>query len=369
MGNICDCGDPQSMHRASKYGCRHVDCVCAKFSLDIQATKKAKAEADHGTVPETGEPDAVERMVERDHADLGGHVELAAGGIIREPLGVLGPLARDLDELERTDPQVAAAAEQLDDAASKILARAQLGIPAAEAQAERLAKAEQERDTARAETAGVRELLDLALVERDTVLADNQELTGTRDELTSGSLALKAELASARQEIDRLIAQQGDVRQAAEEKVRAALAGQPPHLATALAEALADKELAEGRLAEANQNITALRESLNGSAATASVALRDLAEVRTELDNLRMTRDRAESELAEARQVIEAIEEDRPVPTAAPSEIHAVVDSYTRWFCQPITGCGEQYEIQQDDDYCICGKELLAVTVTTAITL
>jgi hypothetical protein len=317
MGNICECGDPQSQHRASKYGCRALECVCTKYVLDIPATKRARFAADHGAV----EPDA-DAVLAR--------VALPLIEIQPEPVA---------DDGVPEEPRVLNAAERgpqpippgwSPDGASMLT---------------RLVKAERERDEKAAalsnalkcfddlQTAAGRKYEDLG-AERDEALARVRELEQDIDRDT-GEHKLAAELASAKQELERL-----------------------------RAVPVPDVDL-EGRLAEARAELDVLRESLKGSASTANVALRDLAEARTEVDNLRLSRDAAESQRAEARQVIEAMEEDRPT-TVAPTG--NVIDTYTRWFCQPITGCGGQYEIEQDDNYCACGKQLLAITVTAAIT-
>jgi hypothetical protein len=70
---------------------------------------------------------------------------------------------------------------------------------------------------------------------------------------------------------------------------------------------------------------------------------RQLAEARTEIDNLRTSRDLAERQLAEARAERDGA---RDGSLLLASELTAstpaanVLAEYTRWFCQPITGCG-----------------------------
>jgi hypothetical protein len=312
MGNICECGDPQSQHRASKYGCRALECVCTKYVLDIPATKRARFAADHGTV----EPDA-DAVLAR--------VALPVIEIQPEPVA---------DDGVPEEPRVLNAAERgpqpippgwSPDGASTLA---------------RLAQVERERDEALAKLA--KPCGQCHPCENSGALQDLQAVADSSD-------LLRTELASAKQELERL-----------------------------RAVPVPDVDL-EGRLAEARAELDVLRESLKGSASTATVALRDLAEsrgevdrcmqqqgltlrdlaeARTEVDNLRLSRDAAESQLAEARGVIDFMDGERAAPAASAGNVLA---SYDRWFCQPITGCGKTAH-QPDDDH-ECGP-LIRATVT-----
>jgi hypothetical protein len=133
---ICFCGHPKSQHKRERDGCRAVDCGCAKFEVDLKASAEAQG------------------------------VEL-----MRVEAAVLPVLEAEAAKSRRI-----------------------LGIPAAEAQAERLAKAEQEREELRIRLTNEHQGT-LALLDRRNV-----ELRLERDaqvKLRQGLLAAEAELAEA----------------------------------------------------------------------------------------------------------------------------------------------------------------------------
>ncbi len=303
MGNICDCLDPQSMHKASKYGCRNPECGCAKYVFDADATRKAFTE-----------PDAA---------------DVLAKVLPVEPVADDGvpddELARDLEELEASDPAVREAAQRLDEVTSEILD--------GESTSAALARVKQERDEALIEARNA-EGLRLATVDRLTVsermlanaIEERDRFVSAADKLSDSWLDVKAQLADS-----------------------AAANG-------LLVEALHDAEDGVKRLQKVNADLQ-----------------RVLAEARTEVDNLRLTRDTAESALAqacaqlvEARDDITLLENTDPLP---PVRTANVLDVTTTWLCQTVTGCGDHYSDPRDDNRCVCGKRLIAITTTTAITV
>jgi len=302
--NICECGDPQSQHRASKYGCRALECVCTKYVLDIPATKRALAEADHGPVG-AEVPATMTRPVSSE--SLGEDADEA--------------LARDLDELEAADPQVHEAAQRLDDTAAAIVRQALGG----ESTSAKLHRVEQERDEAKAALTDSEESRRVLLQQRD---------------------AARAELSSARQELDQRRQELDTFERVLEGAIR------ERDDARALVEAMARA----GRL-DGNTDPVRGIEALRAAWVDADRRVRELANELNELHGLvekipgRTPLEVIRDLLAEGESARSAIEAMRRgtgllVPAAA------VLYQYRVWVCQPATGCGTRYSVPQPDHEC-----------------
>lgn len=396
MGNICECEHQQSQHKASKYGCRALDCFCSKYRFDIELTRRAKGEV---------EPDAAEVLAEVVPPDSALVTAELAPGWYPAPTSEPDTLAqmsarlakveqeRDLsrDEGVRLNVAVLRAERERDEAREEIkVLKNSEGLDVVAARAELV--------SARQETEDVRSVLDM----RTQQLAAAQERIET---LTRQALDAGAEIDELRDRLDRAaeaggrdIADGPDVdlptriaelrrgRKEATDRVLE-LAAKVEELEATLAERdsqlkATQREYAEVsqreielrtsepvdalRLAEANRTITVLQESIKGAETrTGSIdALRaELAEALAEEDRLRVQRDDFASQLVEARQVIEAMEDDRPsnVIQVEYAPVGTTLARYERWFCQPVTGCGAKFAEDQPDHKC---GPLVKATVT-----
>lgn len=141
-------------------------------------------------------------------------------------------------------------------------------------------------------------------------------------------------------------------------------------------EAAASRDLARAE-------VKTLHDGMGEAMDLATAALREeLAEARQEIEQLRTAvprptpnLDRVKAELAEARTEIDnlrsrAVVADRLAAAAVTPAGHVAVpaglllDSSPRWFCQPITGCGEVFDQEQEGGRCTCGHLLVCTTVT-----
>jgi hypothetical protein len=332
---VCNCDHRQDEHKLSKAACRKPWCDCVRFEWSGQWDPYEAPEP----TPEielNAEPDAPAAVLEI--------VEI-------QPPAEPGP--EDV-EVQETDDELSTSAL--------------------------LAKAERERDSL-ARRCAVR------FEEAEKLRAELSNALQCFDELQTAAGRKYQELGAERDEA-----------LAEVERLRTAVPRPTPHL---------DRVKAERD--EALRDVAALRESLNGSASTASSALAErddlaaelenvrsyvaliieatgleadhtgavdvvgwITEKRTEIDNLRISRGLAERRVEQLEN--EQHRRDQQDGTAVfaddiPAGYVAVpsgllLDSSPRWFCQPITGCGEVYAQEQEGGRCTCGHLLVCTTVT-----
>jgi hypothetical protein len=343
---FCTCDHRQDQHVRSARECREDLCVCRKFV------------SRHAIPP------------------LLADVQAEAAAAVLEIVEIQPPAAADLAGQPTAEVADAAraAAEELPTIGHWPDGDDELSTSAL------LAKAERERDSL-ARRCAVR------FEEAEKLRAELSNALQCFDELQTAAGRKYQELGAERDEALAEI-----------ERLRTAVPRPTPHL---------DRVKAERD--EALRDLAALRESLNGSASTASDALdqRDelaaelknvrsyialiieatglqadhtgaidvvgwITEKRTELDNLRTSRHLAERRVEQLEN--EQHRRDQQDGTAVfaddiPAGYVAVpsgllLDSSPRWFCQPITGCGEVYDQEQEGGRCKCGHLIVPVTVT-----